>query len=93
LRTEFEKEGGKGARIVWKTVGIPGGDWTMRTERVQEFVEVELEDGRIGTGYKTWGTFGGPLAYVLSWSGVKGDVTERFGDWAQGLKTFVEDWK
>ena len=27
---------------MWKTVGIPGGDWVLRAERVQEIVEVKL---------------------------------------------------
>lgn len=65
----------------------------LRAERVQELIEVELEDGRRRTEYKTWGTFGGPMAYILSWTGVKHDIVERFGDWADGLKTFVEVWK
>lgn len=82
-----------GWSIVWKTVGIPGGDWVLRAERVQELIEVEFEGGRKVTEYKTWGTFGGPMAYMLSWTGTKDDIVERFGDWADGLKAFAEDWK
>jgi hypothetical protein len=88
-----EREGKHGWSIVWKTVGIPGGEWVLGAERVQEFTEVDLEYGREGTEYKTWGTFGGPMAYMLSWTETKDDIVERFGDWANGLKTFVEDWK
>ena len=90
---KFEKEGRPGWSVVWKTIGIPGGEWILRAERVQEFMEVELESGGKGTGYKTWVTFGGPMAYLLSWTGTKDDIVERFGDWADSLKTFVEEWK
>jgi hypothetical protein len=82
--------GETGWRVVWKTIGIPGGDWTMRAERVQEFIETKLEDGRIGTEYKTWGTFGSPMAYALNWAGTKNDIEARFGDWANDLKAYVE---
>jgi hypothetical protein len=80
----------KEAQIVWKTVGIPGGDWVMRAERVQEFVEREGEGGEKVTDYKTWGTFGGPMAYGLSWMGTREQIVERFRDWANDLKEFVE---
>jgi hypothetical protein len=63
---KIEREGKQGWTIVWRSVGIPGGEWVLRAERVQEFIEVDLEDGRKGTEYKTWGTFGGPMAYLLS---------------------------
>lgn len=80
---EITMEGEKGWRIVWKTIGMP--NWLLRTERVQELIE---KDGKVE--YKTWGTFGGPMAYLLSWFGVKADVVDRFGDWAEGLKDFAE---
>jgi hypothetical protein len=82
-----------GWRVVWKTIGIPGGDWTLRAERVQELVEIKLEDGRVGTEYKTWGTFGGPMAYALNWAGTKDDIEARFGDWANDLKAYVEGYR
>jgi hypothetical protein len=75
----------KGWRIVWRTVGIPGGDWILRAERVQELIE---RDGKVE--YRTWGTFGGPTAYLLSFSETKGNIVDRFGDWAWGLKDFAE---
>lgn len=50
--------------------------------------ELVGRDGR--TEYKTWGSFGGPMAYLLSWSGTKGDIVDRFGDWVDGLKNAAE---
>ena len=44
----------------------------------------------MGTEYRTWGTFGGPLAYLLTWNGTRENVRERFGDWAGDLKAFAE---
>jgi hypothetical protein len=54
---------------------------------------VELEDGGTGGEYKTWGTFGDSMVYMLSWTGTKDDIVERFGDWVDGLKPFAKDWK
>ena len=79
--SSFTQDGRKAARIVWKTIGLPLGTWLMTAERVQEFVEIGLGKGKMGTEYKTWGTFGGPLAYLLTWNGRREDVSERFGDW------------
>ncbi|KUJ20680.1 uncharacterized protein LY89DRAFT_730700 [Mollisia scopiformis] len=86
----YEKEGAQGWSIVWKTIGIPGGDWILRTERVQEMIERKEEDGSTVVEYKTWGTFGGPMAYMLSFSGTKNDIVDRFEDWARGLKEHAE---
>jgi hypothetical protein len=72
--------------MVWKAIVIPGGEWVLRSERVQEFLEVMLEGGSIGTEYRTWGTFGGPMAYALSWAGTQDDIVERFGDWADRIE-------
>lgn len=76
--------------IVWKTIGIPGGDWVLRAERVQELVEVMSESGAVETQYKAWGTFGGPVAYLLQWNGTRDDIAARFEDWANDLKNYVE---
>jgi hypothetical protein len=62
----------------------------LRAERVQELVETRLGDGRVGTEYKTCGTFGGHMAYVLNWAGTKDDIEARFGDWVNDLKAYVE---
>lgn len=89
---EIERDGGKGWSIVWKTIGIPGGEWMLRVERVQELIEKKAaEDGSTVVEYKTWGTFGGPMSYLLSWMGVKNDIVDRFEDWANGLKDHAED--
>lgn len=87
---KIEKEGQQGWSIVWKTMGILGEDWTMRAERLQELFETTLEDGSLHTEYKTWGTFGGPVAYLLSWMGTKNDIVDRFEDWAEGLRKHAE---
>lgn len=87
---EFERDGGKGWSIVWRTIGIPGGEWMLRAERVQELSERKAEDGSTVVEYRTWGTFGGPMAYLLSWMGVKNDIVDRFEDWAEGLKVHAE---
>jgi hypothetical protein len=87
---KMDTDGQEGWSIVWKTVGIPGGDWVLRAERVQELAEAKLDDGTVVTQYRTWGTFGGPMAYLLQWSGTRDDVAARFEDWANDLKAYVE---
>lgn len=87
---KIERDGFPGWSIVWKTIGIPGGEWTLRAERVQELVEKRQNTGKVVTEYKTWGTFGGPMAYLLSWTGTTSDIVDRFGDWAEGLKVYCE---
>ncbi|TVY15935.1 hypothetical protein LARI1_G004588 [Lachnellula arida] len=79
-----------GWSIVWKTIGIPGGEWVLRGERVQELVELRSESGTVETEYRTWGTFGGPAAYLLQWNGTRDDIAARFEDWANDLKNYVE---
>jgi len=75
---------------VLRTVGIPGGDWVLRAERVQEIVEVKSDNGTIETEYRTWGTFGGLAACLLQWNGMRDDIAARFEDWANDLKAYVE---
>jgi hypothetical protein len=60
---KINRDGKEWWDIVWKTIGVPLGEWMMRAERVQECIEVELDGGVIGTEYRTWGIFGGPMAY------------------------------
>lgn len=81
------RDGRPGYIIVWKTVGIPLGDWLLYAERVQEMFE--SADGK-STEYKTWGTFGGPMASVLRWTGVTDQIVARFEDWANDLKEYAE---
>ncbi|KAL2135580.1 hypothetical protein VTI74DRAFT_7856 [Chaetomium olivicolor] len=79
----------KGWRIAWKprqtSVFMPG--WMLRSERVQQFVEVEA-----GTEYECYETFYGVLAPVL-WMAVSKKVERGFEAWAEGLKGWVEGRK
>lgn len=86
----IDREGRNGWSIVWRSVGVLGGDWILRAERVQEIVEMKLEDESVETLYRTWDTFGGPGAYFLRWNGTGDDVAARFDDWANDLKAYVE---
>jgi len=84
---EGDAEGGKekkGYLVCWKTKMVP--EWLLRGERVNEIVD----DGKGGTEYRSWVTFYGPLARVVELS-VRGDLVERFGDWAGGLKGYFEE--
>lgn len=62
---KMNRDGHNGFSIVWKTVGVPGGDWVLRAERIQKIMEVKLDDENVETQYRTWGTLGGPVAYLL----------------------------
>lgn len=88
---DFVKEGKKGFRIIWINDRLPGGVWMLKVSRVQESVEIDLEDGSTGTEYTTWGTFGGPAAWLMSWNGTKDDIRDRFADWANDLKAYAEE--
>ncbi|KAI1150709.1 hypothetical protein F4825DRAFT_425610 [Nemania diffusa] len=79
-------EGKRGYRVAWKALGLPY--FLLRSERVQEFVEVEAEDGsgRVETQYACWETFGGLLGYVLP----RAQLEDGFGRWMGGLKKVVE---
>lgn len=76
-------DGRNGYRVAWKALGYSA--WVLRSERVQEIVD--LSSGK--TQYKTWETFGGPLAYVLR-ALYKEDLILRFRDWSNDLKGYVE---
>ena len=78
-------EGRKGWRIAWKqraSLLMPG--WMLRSERVQEFVEVEG-----GTEYRCWETFYGLLAPVVRMAAAK-QVEQGFEAWSEGLRGVVE---
>jgi len=76
----------KGYRIAWKSVGY--AKWQLHSERVTELVEVdEGSEGRKGTEYVCWETFGGVLAPVVRLA-VGGTLRERFGEYAEGLRGF-----
>ena len=76
----------KGFRVAWKAEGFP--NFLLRSERVQEFVEVEGEGG-VACEYFCWETFYGLLAPVLRLS-VGGKLEAAFGAWMEGLKRFAE---
>lgn len=76
-------DGRNGYRVVWKAVGFNA--WVLRSERVQEMVDL----GSGNTQYKTWETFGGPLAYVIR-ALHKENLISRFLDWTNDLKGYVE---
>ncbi|KAH7411097.1 hypothetical protein BKA64DRAFT_741705 [Cadophora sp. MPI-SDFR-AT-0126] len=76
----------KGYRIAWKSIGY--AKWQLYSERVTELVEVnEGAQGRNGTEYVCWETFGGVLAPVVRLA-VGGTLRERFGEYADGLRGF-----
>jgi hypothetical protein len=80
----------KGWRIAWKqrpSLLMPG--WMLRSERVQEFVEVGGGEGGPETEYRCWETFYGPLAPVVKLAAGK-QVQRGFDAWAEGLKAKVE---
>lgn len=57
----------------------------MHAERVNE-----IEDRGDGTcTYRTWETFGGPVARLVKWK-YEAILKERFKDWAKDLKGYVE---
>ncbi|KAK3310862.1 uncharacterized protein B0T15DRAFT_52988 [Chaetomium strumarium] len=81
----------KGWRIAWKqraSLLMPG--WMLRSERVQEFVEVPGSgEGGPETEYRCWETFYGALAPVVKLA-VGKQVQRGFDAWAEGLKARAE---
>jgi hypothetical protein len=77
----------KGWRIAWRqraSLLMPA--FMLRSERVQEFVEV---DGGAATEYRCWETFYGLLAPVVRLAAGK-QVEKGFDAWLVGLKGRVE---
>lgn len=77
----------KGFRVTWKAEGFPG--FLLKSERVQEFVQVERQEG-VACEYFCWETFYGLLAPVVRFF-VGGKLIPAFGVWMGGLKKFLED--
>ncbi|KAK3298494.1 uncharacterized protein B0H64DRAFT_76521 [Chaetomium fimeti] len=89
----------KGWRIAWRqrpSLMMPA--WMLRSERVQEFVEVAVDGGDgdgdgSGTGteteYRCWETFYGVLAPVVRMAAGK-QVERGFDAWLEGLKGLAE---
>ena len=77
----------KGWRIAWKQrAGWLTPAWVLRSERVQEFVEL---DGGDATDYRCWETFYGLLAPVVRLAAGK-QVEKGFAAWQAGLKGRAE---
>ncbi|GAB7347090.1 hypothetical protein MBLNU459_g3221t1 [Dothideomycetes sp. NU459] len=78
---------GKVTRVCWvldnKAAMVPR--FMLHTERVNEIDD--LGDGTCV--YRTWGTFGGPLAWIVKWK-YEQTLQERFDDWVKDLKKYVE---
>lgn len=83
---KLEGEEGEGYRIAWKSTGW--SHWQLHSERVMDF----KADGRGGTEYVCWETFGGLLAVAVKGM-VGGTLVERFGDYARDVKGFLEGGK
>ena len=86
-RPTAESRKGSITRICWildnKAIVTPR--FLMHAERVNE-----IEDQGDGTCiYRTWETFGGPLARIIRWK-YEAILKERFKDWVKDLKTYVE---
>lgn len=82
-----ESRAGSITRICWildnKAIVTPR--FLMHAERVNE-----IEDRGDGTCvYRTWETFGGPVARIVRWK-YEAILKERFKDWVKDLKTYVE---
>ncbi len=83
----IDEDGRKGWRIAWKQRAswlTPA--WMLRSERVQEFVEL---DGGAATDYRCWETFYGLLAPVVNMA-VGKQVEKGFVAWQAGLKGRAE---
>jgi hypothetical protein len=80
----------KGYRLAWKGVGY--SHWQLHSERVLEFIEIELESGEKGTEFSCWETFGGVLGPVVK-ATVGGTLVERFGDYQRDVKGYLEGKK
>jgi len=77
----------KGWRIAWKqraSLLMPG--WMLRSERVQEFIEIA---GGSETEYRCWETFYGVMAPVVRLA-AGAQVEKGFDVWQAGLKERVE---
>ncbi|KAH6628402.1 hypothetical protein F5144DRAFT_307303 [Chaetomium tenue] len=90
------QEGGRrrGWRIAWRqrpSLMMPS--WMLRSERVQEFVEVAVDGSGNPSGteteYRCWETFYGVLAPVVRLAAAK-QVEGGFDAWLAGLKRLAE---
>jgi hypothetical protein len=84
----LNEAGRKGYRIAWKSTGY--SHWQLHSERVMEFLEIALDDGKIGTEYSCWETFGGLLGPVVK-STFGNQLVDRFGDYARDVRGYFEN--
>lgn len=91
------QEGGgrrRGWRIAWRqrpSLMMPS--WMLRSERVQEFIEVAVDGSESPSGteteYRCWETFYGVLAPVVRLAAAR-QVEGGFDAWLAGLKRLAE---
>jgi len=77
----------KGFRLAWKGTGF--SHWQLHSERVMEFIEIELANGELGTEFTCWETFAGVLAPVVK-ATYGSTLVERFGDYQRDVKAYLE---
>jgi hypothetical protein len=81
-------DGKKGYRLAWK--GTSFSHWQLHSERVMEFIEIELGEGKgEGTEFSCWETFAGVLTPIVK-ATYGGTLIERFGDYNRDVKAFLE---
>lgn len=83
-----DRHGRRGHRAAWRSKQMG-----LKAERVTEVIEIRAGNLSVPksakTEYRTWQTFGGPLAYILKLM-IKDDLMNRFADWARDLKNYCE---
>lgn len=77
----------KGFRLAWKGTGF--SHWQLHSERVMEFIEIDLANGEHGTEFTCWETFAGVLAPVVK-ATYGNTLVERFGDYQRDVKAYLE---
>ena len=83
-----------GWRVAWRTrptLALPG--WMLRSERVQEFVQIDAPfglPGELHTVYTCWETFYGVLGPVVRLA-VGSQLVRGFNLWMAGMKKRAEE--
>lgn len=83
----IDENGKKGFRLAWKGTGF--SHWQLHSERVMEFIEIDLANGEQGTEFTCWETFAGVLAPVVK-ATYGNTLVERFGDYQRDVKAYLE---
>ncbi|TAQ83452.1 hypothetical protein B7494_g8229 [Chlorociboria aeruginascens] len=80
--------GDEGWLVCW--AGMDAPSVLLRAERCTVLVAGDGDgDGEVGTRYASYETYYGPLATVLQ-ATTEDALVEKFGEWARGLKGYVE---